>query len=312
MPNLEYDVVICTYNGAKYIEKQITSILAQHIEPNCFYIADDGSTDNTIDICEKILVKSGVNYKITKNKKNLGFARNFMKHARLCNAPIVFFCDQDDVWHEDKVNVFKNYIDKNNEGLLFFSNAYLTDESLCLGKYCLWDLLPIPKKSIITYTDGLDKNFFVTGATMAIRRKLLDVCPDCPVGVYHDAWLSIVASIKGVVVPIPDKLILYRQHSSNLLGAHKKNIIERFIGVLAPTRKQVRKNQILQRILILQQLKSSKLLSDKEAEMHLDFLNKINHIIESAWINKIRLVVYYPKYKLHASGLKELLVDFFL
>ena len=312
MPNRDYDVLICTYNGAKYIEKQITSVLAQCIEPRCLYIADDRSTDNTIEICEKILKKSGINYKITKNKKNLGFATNFIKHARLCNASIVFFCDQDDVWQKNKVKVFKDYFDKNSEGLLFFSNAHLTDESLCVGKYSLWDLLPIPQKSNITYTDGLDKSFFVTGATMAIRRELLDVCPDCPVGVFHDAWLSIVASIKGVVVPIPEKLILYRQHSSNLLGAHKKNILERFIGVLDPARKEVRKKQILQRILILQQLKSSKLLSDKEAEMHLDFLNKINHIIGRAWVKKIRLIFYYPKYKLHAGGLKELLVDFFL
>jgi len=308
MPNLEYDVVICTYNGAKYIEKQITSILAQCIKPKCLYIADDGSKDNTIEICEKILKKSGINYKITKNKKNLGFAINFMKHARLCNASVVFFCDQDDVWQKNKVKVFKDYLDKNSEGLLFFSNAYLTDEDLCVGKYSLWDLLPVPQKSTISYKDGLDKNFFVTGATMAIRKKLLDVCPDCP-GVHHDAWLSIVASIVGVVVPIPDKLILYRQHSSNLLGAHKKNFIERLIGVLDPARKQVRKNQILQRIQILKQLKSSKFLSDKEVEKHLDFLYKVNEIIGSAWVNKIRLIFYYPKYKLHTSGFKQLLVD---
>ena len=312
MPNLEYDVVICTYNGAKYIEKQIISILAQQIKPNCIYIADDGSTDNTIEICEKRLLRSRVKYKITKNKKNMGFAENFMKHARMCNAPIIFFCDQDDVWQEDKVKIFENYINKNDESLLFFSNAYLTDENLHIGKFSLWDLLPIPNESIITYKDGLDRNFFVTGATMAIKRKLLDICQECPNGVYHDAWLSIVASIKGGVVPIPNKLILYRQHSSNILGAYKKNIIERFAGFLSPTKKQLRKNQIYQRISILQQLKLYGILRDKFTDGHLDFLIKINGIVEKKWFKKIKLICYYPQYKIYGRGLKELLVDLFL
>lgn len=312
MPNLEYDVIICTYNGSKYIEEQLASILAQNIKPKCVYIGDDRSTDHTIDICDYLLGKSGVRYKITKNKTNLGYAENFMKQARLCTAPVIFFCDQDDVWRKDKVTFFKEYLDSEDKGLLFFSNAYLTDERLLVKKHSLWDVMPIPKKNRIRYCDGLDKTYFITGATMAIRKRLLDRCPDIPNGVPHDAWLGVLASIKGFIVPIPEKLIFYRQHSNNQLGATKKDLKEKLMGVFGVERRNERQRLIELRISIIQQLRISSFIREQDAYNHIKFLDHVHQTLGRRFVKKLTLIFYYPKYKTYDNGFRALIADLLL
>ena len=70
-------VAMCTYNGEKFIEEQLKSILNQKVPVNEIVIGDDGSTDRTVEIAEKILHESKVQYQIICNKKNFGFFKKF-------------------------------------------------------------------------------------------------------------------------------------------------------------------------------------------------------------------------------------------
>lgn len=66
---MKVSVAMCTYNGEKYIEEQLNSILNQTKKIDEIIICDDGSKDNTLKICDKILKNSNVTYSIKINKK---------------------------------------------------------------------------------------------------------------------------------------------------------------------------------------------------------------------------------------------------
>ena len=84
-------VAMTTFNGEKYIEKQIESILNQSLSVDEIIICDDGSTDNTIELMKKY------NVQIIQNKKNLGYKLNFKKAMEKCKGDYIFLCDQDAV-----------------------------------------------------------------------------------------------------------------------------------------------------------------------------------------------------------------------
>ena len=95
-------VALASYNGEKYIEEQINSILYQSMKVDRIVICDDNSKDNTIKIIEK-LIKKGFPINLHKNDRNLGYALNFMKCINLCNSNYIFLSDQDDIWFKNKV-----------------------------------------------------------------------------------------------------------------------------------------------------------------------------------------------------------------
>ena len=83
-------VAMTSYNGEKYIEEQIESILNQTVKIDEIIIVDDGSIDGTIDLIKKYDVT------LVQNEKNIGYKENFKKAMSLCHGDIIFLCDQDD------------------------------------------------------------------------------------------------------------------------------------------------------------------------------------------------------------------------
>lgn len=125
---MKVSVAMCTYNGEKYIEEQLNSILHQ-TKIDEIIICDDGSKDKTLEICNEILKSSNVEYTLKLNK-NLGFAKNFYQAITLCSGDIIFFCDQDDIWKENKIDLMCQVFNNDPDTLLVFSNAYITNENL--------------------------------------------------------------------------------------------------------------------------------------------------------------------------------------
>lgn len=208
----EYSVVLCTYNGSLYIEDQIKSILNQTIKPKEIYIFDDGSNDDTVEKLNKI--HSNVKIIIKKNNKNLGYARNFDSGIKSIPAKVIALCDQDDFWLPNKAELILNEMDSNTE--LVFSDAYLVDEKLKMLDKRLSELGRI--KKIPTFKNKICKDFIVTGATVFINKNFVLSIPVLPENIPHDAWYSVCSAIKNKIKYINKPLILYRQHSNNLIG----------------------------------------------------------------------------------------------
>lgn len=91
-------IALCTYNGEKYIEEQLESLIHQTCQPDEIIICDDQSKDNTVNIAKSLLGSWPGAWKVIINKKNLGYKKNFQKAISLCRGDIIFLSDQDDVW----------------------------------------------------------------------------------------------------------------------------------------------------------------------------------------------------------------------
>src|SRR4030067_269521 len=100
-PRKSIGVVLCTYNGEKYLREQLDSILCQTRAPDQILILDDCSNDRTIEIIENFLKKDG-RIRLIRNETNLGYARNFEKGISLCETDFIALSDQDDIWFNDK------------------------------------------------------------------------------------------------------------------------------------------------------------------------------------------------------------------
>ena len=100
---MKISVVMAVYNGEKYIEEQLMSILSQSIMPDELIIQDDGSSDSTTDKIQSITEKSDVSVKLIKNKENLGFSKNFITAISAASGEYIFLSDQDDIWKKDRI-----------------------------------------------------------------------------------------------------------------------------------------------------------------------------------------------------------------
>lgn len=225
---MKISVALCTYNGENFISDQLKSILRQTVSVNEIVICDDNSTDKTVSICENTLRTSGIDYKIIVNKASLGVAKNFLKALKLTTGDYVFTCDQDDVWHTDKVEIFLGEAKKTKKDL-YFSNGILIDsEGKPLGN-TLWEAYHICYNNIIRkpLIHTLVRNSLATGAAMMVSRNLIDSIDNIPENWLHDEWFAIAAALKNSALPINSTTFDYRQHGKNVVGAKKRTLVEK-------------------------------------------------------------------------------------
>lgn len=200
-------VCIATYNGAKYIEEQIHSILTQLEENDEIIVSDDHSTDDTLSIIRNI---NDPRIKIVLNEGKSGVTSNFENALRLAKGDFIFLSDQDDVWLENKVAVMTEYLRKY---AYVVSDCYVTDGAL-----------NIITDTRYTKASGITKNKFLAfmkstpyqGSCAAFRKEVLQKALPFPPKVQsHDRWIGFVADFYYSVGFIPDRLILYRRHEEN-------------------------------------------------------------------------------------------------
>lgn len=211
-------IAMATYNGAKYIRKQLDSIYAQTYKNIEVVVTDDCSKDDTAAILEEYKKKRGLRYVV--NEKNLGFVRNFEKAMSLCVGEYIALSDQDDVWEPNKI---ERLIEAVAGKSLVCSDASLIDDEDAMyhSSFIAYAGSSIPDDSI--KKDYLLFGNFVTGCTTLFRSELLKTALPIPEGeTFHDWWLAIVASRRKGIAFVNEPLVRYRQHGLNSAGAWKK------------------------------------------------------------------------------------------
>ena len=218
------DILLAVYNGEKYLRDQIDSIFEQSYKNFRIIILDDCSTDGSYDIINSyvkrykdrvIYLKSFVNSKSAKN--------SFSKLLTHIRADYIAFCDQDDVWHKDKLSSCLQRIrqleDKyNGVAALVYSDLFVVDESLKIKNRSFMKMQHI-KGSPKTLQKIIVQNN-ITGCSVLINKKLAKLCGVIPKeALMHDWWLAIIAIAFGKVAYIDTPLVYYRQHSQNSIGA---------------------------------------------------------------------------------------------
>jgi glycosyltransferase involved in cell wall biosynthesis len=218
-------IVLCTYNGAKFLDAQLESFLNQTRQPDEIVINDDCSRDKSAKIIENFAKRAPFPVYLEINKNNLGSTKNFERAIERSKGDIIFLSDQDDVWLEEKISRMEKEFLSDQETGLVFSNAELVDEELNSLEKKLWDFT-FPEEKQATANNGemldvlLDQNV-VTGATAAfrveMREKFIPIPNNIP-NLIHDGWIALVSAACTKIKFINEPLIKYRQHSTQQLG----------------------------------------------------------------------------------------------
>ncbi len=230
-------VVMATFNGEAFIEAQLDSILRQTRLPDEIVVSDDGSSDNTVAIVQRVAAgaPSSVAWQVVRNKSPLGPGKNFLSAARRATGDLIALADQDDWWVPHKLRTLENVLISKN-ALLVHSDAELVDEAGNLLGMSVTDSLRMTRGERRGLIAGkglpqLVRRNLVTGHTAMMRRDVLELAGDIPEGWLHDEWWALGASCHGPVVLCPQILGHYRQHEINLVGATRSGfarLMERF------------------------------------------------------------------------------------
>lgn len=219
-------VVLCTFNGEKYIYEQLKSIENQSLQPFELIIVDDNSTDSTINKIKTYMEKSKLNIRCVKNTKRKGVVKNFEYAISIANGDYIALSDQDDVWLKDKLkwSLCKMMdMERNNDDIpiLIHTDMKVVDENLhtldesfmnCEG---IENKINDPSKYICVHN-------YVTGCTTLLNKKAVELILPFPNYVLmHDWWIAFAISMVGRIGFINSPTVLYRQHGCNVLGAHK-------------------------------------------------------------------------------------------
>ena len=200
-------VCMATYNGGKFIREQLESILSQLPTDAEIVIADDGSTDDTMQVVES-LKESRI--RVLPAEKHLGVIYNYERALQASKGEIIFLADQDDIWLPGKV---EKVLAALNEADLVTHDAWMLrpSESSWTRSGKLSDIRAY-KSGVVT---NWWKNTF-TGCCIALRQNVLGKALPFPKNLpMHDQWLGLVAEKYFKVKSIDEPLVEYRQHSTN-------------------------------------------------------------------------------------------------
>lgn len=206
-------ILLSTYNGEKYLPELITSLLEQKDVDLHILIRDDGSKDNTVPYL-KTVVDDRVEYYIGKNKRAVGSFLELIQKAPL-NYAYYAFCDQDDVWLDDKVSTAVNKLSsvELEKPSLYYSGQIITDSDLnVLYKHNLNMKRSIKANCIFNQ---------MAGCTVVFNRTLLqELKKYSPQNIYgHDVWCyRVCAALEGNIIVDGEGKIFYRQHDDNVVG----------------------------------------------------------------------------------------------
>ncbi len=220
------EVLLCTYNGERFIDAQIASILAQSVAVDCISVYDDGSSDDTLGRLshwQNAASRQGVQMRIQRNAKNLGYVGNFSQALAQARGDIVFFCDQDDVWEPRKVEHLVDALRRQGCAMAFSDGVLIdADGSAIVGPSVLDNLGLAPRERrefAANCWPRLLRSNVINGAAMAAWRAPLLAALPVPVEFPHDYWLALHVARPGAITCVNRPLYQYRQHGHNVIGA---------------------------------------------------------------------------------------------
>ncbi len=234
-------VAMATYNGEKFIEEQLESILKQTYPVDEIIIRDDISTDNTAAVIQAFIknkkIEDIVDFQI--NEKNLGYGSNFMSALRQTKGKYVFFCDQDDIWPEDRVECMMNALESTPDAVMIgseFEPFKCDDDAPDVPG---WELSKFMNDGSIEKLEFNSENIFIgcQGCTMAMKRDFLDKIS----AYWYDGWAhdeyvwKLALSMGGLY--FFHKVTLKRRLHSNNVTLHKEHQKEKRLKYLEDLKK---------------------------------------------------------------------------
>lgn len=292
-------ILLSTYNGEKYLKEQLDSLFLQTYQDFKLIVRDDGSKDRTKEIL------NFYNIELVDSSKNLGVKKSFetlLKYASENSVAEYFmFCDQDDVWNNDKIEKTLKRMQEletfygNKIPLLVHTDLEVVNKKLETLSDSMWESEHINPRAN-TLNKLLIQNT-ITGCTMMINRTLamksLDISSKA---IMHDWWIGLVATTFGEIGFIEESTMKYRQHGENDTGAKNynyKNIISKIIELFfnRESKKIFMNKNIFQAKEFLEEYKDQ--LDEKSKIMLEDF----STIKEKPYLQRVSIILKYRLFK---------------
>jgi len=219
-------ILMAAYNGERYIEAQIRSILDQSWPHWKLYVRDDGSSDGTPTIASRYAEEHPDRiFLLSSDQRRLGPDGNFSHLMEHVASDYFMFCDQDDVWLAGKVerSLHSMYALEEEYGarvpLLVHTDARVVDAELHELNASVWSY-GYHRPEFSQQLNRLLVQNTVFGCSVLINSALKELAAPIPEGVVqYDWWLALVSLCLGRVGYLSEPTLLYRQHEGNAVGA---------------------------------------------------------------------------------------------
>lgn len=225
----QVEILLGTYNGAECVKAQIRSIQLQTYSNWTLSVSDDCSTDGTLEIVQECAREDPRIHIVSSNRKFGSAQSNFTFLMEQATGFYVMFCDQDDIWHANKLEVFMDCM-KDMEyrwgqdcPLMLFSDLTVVDagDNLLAPSF----LRLIGRDGHRTHLSELLVQNLVTGCACCMNNSLRECIQslgplDSERMLMHDWFYALVAAALGHVVYVNESTVDYRQHNTNVVGAH--------------------------------------------------------------------------------------------
>lgn len=312
-------IAMTTYNGEKYIEKQLESILNQTVKPDEVIIVDDCSKDNTVSLVNNFIKNNNLNnWNIIELSKNYGFINSFNEAIKRVSGDIIFLCDQDDIWLQNKIQLMTEIIIKNPKILCLTSgfikidsndnviatkrNPFSANNNLIRKRITENDCINIDILQVITYNVS-------PGCTYAFKKEIkedfINSINDKNF-LPHDWKINIIAALYKGLYFLNTPTIKYRIHENNTLGLNRNLNIEDRI-------KSCKKSNDERNYMeyIIRNINSRESVMNKE--LIYKYINKINKSLIERQIalknkNIFRLIYILFKYNLFKNRMYESII----
>ncbi len=223
---IKTSVALCTYNGERFLRRQLESFAAQTVLPDEVVVGDDGSSDETLEMLARWAAEVPFPVRVMRNEKNLGYAKNFESVMGRCAGDVIFLSDQDDAWHPQRIARTLAVFESRPEVGVVFCNARVVgehDEPLGM------DLVTYTRPWFRCREPGwlfpeaaAGEEIAIFGCATAARRTLLERLLPMDANWGHDVWIYGFTRYFAELAVIAEPLFDYRLHGKNVsmkLGA---------------------------------------------------------------------------------------------
>lgn len=266
---MNYSIVMTTYNGTKFLEEQLDSLRFQTLPAYEVLIFDDCSTDGTPAMVSEYIQKHKLGWTLHINEKNIGWKKNYMYNIPKAEGDVIFLCDQDDIWIENKCELMMKTLEETPDCNVLLSNYF---------PYVIEGGSPVSRRSRF-HSDNrkvkkvlpTQKNLQATlrpGCTLCFKKSFFE-----KIGIYwngdlaHDAFLSYMGLLKDSLYLINLRSIKFRRHDSNNSP------------LVAPSAEGIMKN--VSEILVLMEFEKS-FIEENPTHNQEEILNTIDAIVQGS------------------------------
>lgn len=220
-------LVLATYNGIKYIGDLLDSIRNQTRRLDEVIVADDVSTDGTFEYVLKYAREYSLDHWIIyQNSHNLGWMNNFRHAFQKVSGDLIFLCDQDDIWMEEKVDDLSEIMETHENIQVIASNyePFYTNTDVHIRTR---GVAANSRKIKQVKLEKAHLNVIRPGCTFCVRKKLINqIMNNDMENSAHDAMIWRAAIVQDALYLYEKPLIKYRRHSDNATDMTRKHTLQ--------------------------------------------------------------------------------------